>query len=123
MVRHPVQAPSVRVRTATAIAPVGMVTPWAQVTPTSPKPVTFWGVVVRRLTPSGEATTRAAVVGAARPAPATAEVSCTSRTSGLTGAVGTLDGRTASAVYAAVSRARVGQRGRPGGARNPPRRA
>ena len=37
-----------------------------------------------------------------RPAVATAEVSWTSRTTGVTGAVGTFDARTASAVYAAV---------------------
>src|SRR3954447_26517293 len=104
MVRHGDQLPSWPwVRTATVIALWGRVTPCAQVTPTSPKPVTGWGVVVRRLAPVGEAPTRAAdVVRTARPAGATAAVSCTSRTSGLTGAVGTRDGRTAWAMYAAV---------------------
>ena len=29
----------------------GIETPWAQVTPTSPKPVTLWGTVVKRVRP------------------------------------------------------------------------
>src|SRR4249919_148625 len=97
------QVPWVRVRAATVIVPSGRVSPWAQVTPTSPKPATFCGVVVSRLAPPAEPTTRAAEVGATlRLLEGVAEVSCTSRTWGLTGAVGTREGRTASAVYAAV---------------------
>src|SRR6476659_9550078 len=103
MVRQADQVPWLRVRAATRIAPAGMATPEAQVTPTSPKPVTCCGVVVRRLAPPDRATTRADEVAAVtRRAVPPAEVSCTSRTIGFTGAVGTFDGRTASAVYAAV---------------------
>src|SRR5215213_4082444 len=102
MVRQADQVPSVRVRAATRMASCARETPDAQVTPTSPKPVTSCGVVTRRLAPPAAETTRAAdVLRAARPGVTTGEVSCTSRTCGSTGAVGTLEVRTASAVYAA----------------------
>src|SRR3954452_16301261 len=97
------QVPPVRVRAATSSAACGRATPEPQLRPTSPKPVTGWGVVVRRLPPPGCATTRAAEVTAAlrpavRPAGGAAVVSWTSRTIGFTGAVGTFEARIASAV-------------------------
>src|SRR4051794_16161674 len=105
MVCHADQVPAVRVRAATSIAARGRVTPRPQLTPTSPKPVTDWGVVVSVLAPPRRATMRASEVDLAdRPAVVTGEVSWTSRTDGVTGVVGTVDARTASAVYAAVRR-------------------
>jgi hypothetical protein len=98
------------VRTSNESAVSGMFSPWAQVTPTAPYPVTFCGRLVRRAPPPGAAATRACGVVRMRPwagprlpyVPVVACVSGTSRSLALTGPVGTLLVLSASSPYADI---------------------